>query len=90
MIEIAPFPARTGTAQPSQRLGERDQVDQRIPGAHLVEPDAVLDLVDRTTQHIAIEGETLLAVGNAQHHVIELAQSERDHVSSLPGIIVVT
>src|SRR5690606_14352057 len=51
VVEIAALAARRRTAQAPELAVRGDQVDERAAGAHLVQPRAFLDLLERAAEH---------------------------------------
>ena len=79
MIDIAPLLARTRAARAAEFARERNEVDQRSAGAKLDEADIVLALLRRAAQRSHIERKTAFEVRDAQHHVIDGEELERNH-----------
>ena len=85
MIEIASLRSGCGAACPAKRATDRHEIDQRSAGAKLHEPDRIVAALDRASEHVAIEGQHAAEVGDAQHDVVDLANS--DHGVFPHGIV---
>jgi hypothetical protein len=59
------------------RRSGRNDVDQHASGAQLGEPDRLLALFDRASEHINVESLQRRRIGGAQHHVVDSSVAQR-------------
>jgi len=83
MIDVAAFDARGGPARLPARSVERHEIDLRMTGTELDQPDVFLTLVDRAAERADIEGKAAIEIGDAQHNVVNAEKRERSHGPSV-------
>jgi aryl-alcohol dehydrogenase-like predicted oxidoreductase len=76
VIHVERFRAGRGAAHAAQLTDDRDQIDQRAPGAQLNQTEIVLALFNVASEHVAIKADHFVRVDNAQHDVVDFADAD--------------
>jgi hypothetical protein len=82
VIEIPRFGHGCGSAHAAEFSIYWHQVDERVAGTQLNEPDLILPPLNDAAERLAIEAQHACDIDNAQYKVVDLADTEHAAVGS--------